>query len=105
MADFRVPFETEWRIGNLDMKPGQVILQGDLGPWNTIWQGDQLTGFIDWDFAHPGERIEDMAQLAYYFIPLRSEAGWQQAGFDTRPDFAHRLLALVEAYTCIHPEK
>lgn len=78
---------------------------GDLGPWNTIWQDDKLTALIDWDFAQPGDRIDDLAQMAYYFVPLRGETGWMEAGFEKRPDMAQRLRALVESYGMFSPEE
>lgn len=48
-----------------------VIRHGDLGPWNSIWDGDRLAGFIDWDFAAPGHALDDVARLAWYAVPLR----------------------------------
>lgn len=98
VVNFVPPADAEWRVGKTEKKPGQIIRHGDLGPWNTIWQNDKLTGLIDWDFAQPGERLEDLAQMAYYFIPLRSEEGWREAGFKERPDFVKRLNTLVSAY-------
>lgn len=90
--------DAEWRIGKCELKPGQIVRHGDLGPWNTIWQNNQLIALIDWDFMQPGERIEDLAQMAYYFVPLRGEAGWSDAGVAERPDFAERLKSLVKSY-------
>ena len=90
--------DTEWRSGKMVKKAGQIIRHGDLGPWNTLWQADTLTGLIDWDFAEPGERITDLAQMAYYFVPLRGEEGWKKAGFAERPNFNARLKTLCMAY-------
>ena len=87
------------------MKQGQIIRHGDLGPWNTIWQGDNLAALIDWDFIQPGKRIEDLAQMAYYFVPLRGEKGWKDAGFVKRPDIAARLLQLTKSYGMYSPEE
>ena len=98
VQDFSLPPNAEWRIGRLGKKPEQIIRHGDLGPWNTLWQSDTLTGLIDWDFAEPGERITDLAQMAYYFVPLRREEGWQKVGFTERPDFKERLKTLCTAY-------
>lgn len=95
---FMPPKDAQWRIGTMPLKPGQIIRHGDLGPWNMLWQNGKLTGLIDWDFAEPGERITDLAQMAYYFVPLRGESGWQNAGFSERPDFYQRLDVLREAY-------
>jgi Phosphotransferase enzyme family len=97
--------DARWRIGKCDMKPGQIIRHGDLGPWNTIWRANDLVALIDWDFAQPGERIEDLAQMAYYFVPLRGELGWRQAGFDDRPLFSERLQVLVSSYGMFDPQQ
>ncbi|WP_446750665.1 phosphotransferase [Streptomyces sp. WZ-12] len=48
-----------------------IIRHGDLGPWNSTWSGDRLSGFIDWDFAAPGHALDDLTQLAWYTVPLR----------------------------------
>lgn len=101
--DLAYPAETEWRTGRAAKEPGQVIRHGDLGPWNTLWDGDTLTGLVDWDFAEPGEAITDLAQMALYFVPLRGEAHWQECGFPKRPDFRRRLDVLCEAYGAIAP--
>lgn len=101
-----VPSEdAHWRIGKCEYRPRQIIRHGDLGPWNTIWQGSKLVGLVDWDFAQPGEKIDDLAQMAYYFVPLRSESGWAEAGFLERPNFAARLKTLVASYGMYSPEQ
>ncbi|HVQ43606.1 MAG TPA: aminoglycoside phosphotransferase family protein [Candidatus Saccharimonadia bacterium] len=98
VADFEPPAEARWRIGKAGKAPGQIIRHGDLGPWNTLWEEGQLVGVLDWDFAEPGERITDVAQLAWYFAPLRGEKGWHEAGFEVRPDFRDRLTVMVQGY-------
>lgn len=105
VEDFDPGKDVEWRIGKADLERGQIIRHGDLGPWNTIWENDNLTALIDWDFIRPGERIEDLAQMAYYFVPLRGEKGWKDAGFTERPDFAARLLQLAHSYGLYSPEE
>jgi len=96
--DLIMPPETEWRSGRAAKIVDQVIRHGDLGPWNTLWQGDRLTGLIDWDFAEPGLPLTDLAQMALYFVPLRGEIHWMEAGFERRPDFRHRLNVLCQRY-------
>jgi hypothetical protein len=97
-VDLELPPETEWRTGPAGKIRGQVIRHGDLGPWNTLWQGDRLTGLIDWDFAEPGDAITDLAQMALYIVPLRGEDHWQECGFPQRPNFARRIDVLCRAY-------
>lgn len=95
---FEPPAGAVWRVGPVEKLPGQIIRHGDLGPWNTLWQGGRLTALLDWDFAEPGERITDLAQLAWYFAPLRGESGWRKAGFTERPDFRARIAVICTAY-------
>ena len=75
-----------------------IVKHGDLGPWNTVWQGTELAGVIDWDFAEPGEGLEDAAQMAWYSIPLRSRSQCRRCGFETIPDLRTRLRLFCEAY-------
>ncbi len=101
--DLILPPETEWRGGPAGKTAGQVIRHGDLGPWNTLWEGERLTGLIDWDFAEPGPPLTDLAQLALYFVPLRGEGHWRECGFPRRPDFQHRVEVICAAYGAFGP--
>ena len=103
--DLVLSAETEWRGGKAEKLPGQVIRHGDLGPWNTLWEDDRLTGLIDWDFAEPGLALTDLAQLALYFVPLRGDDHWRECGFPKRPDFAHRIQVICAAYGSFHPDE
>jgi aminoglycoside phosphotransferase (APT) family kinase protein len=78
--------------------PGQIVRHGDLGPWNTVWAADRLVGLIDWDSVEPGSALEDLAQLAWYTVPLRDDQHARAAGFATPPDRRARLRVLCDAY-------
>ena len=101
--DLNLPSETRWRFGDAAKDVDQVIRHGDLGPWNTLWEGDRLTGLVDWDLAEPGFPITDLAQLAYYFVPLRGERGWREAGFSDTPDYVRRLDVICAGYGAFSP--
>lgn len=98
VRDFIPPPEAEWYVPGVRWQPGQIIRHGDLGPWNSVWQGARLIGLIDWDFAEPGRPLDDVAQMAWYLVPLRGQSHWRAAGFGRRPDLRARLTALCEAY-------
>ncbi len=104
-TNLEMPENTIWRTMAAPKSRGQIIRHGDLGPWNTLWQGDKLTGIIDWEFTAPGNAITDLAQLAWYYIPLRDEAGWRKSGFRQTPDFKHRLEVICDVYGTFNPSE
>ena len=98
MKDFEPPEDAEWYVPQLTWRPGMTIRHGDLGPWNTVWEGQTLKGIVDWDFAEPGGPLCDVSQFAWYAVPLRGEDHWRKAGFPDKPDLKARLLVLSETY-------
>lgn len=52
----------------------EVVCHNDLSPRNTIYQetdeGLRPYAFIDWDYAAPGDRVHDVAQLCWRFLDL-----------------------------------
>lgn len=41
---------------------GTVVVHGDFGPHNMLFDDHcQVTGLLDWEFAHVGEPVEDLA--------------------------------------------
>ncbi|MEV6108086.1 aminoglycoside phosphotransferase family protein [Streptomyces sp. NPDC051940] len=98
VRDFRPPPDARWQGQEEDWRPGLVIRHGDLGPWNSIWAGDRLAGFIDWDFAAPGQALDDLAQLAWYAVPLRPADQQRRAPVSGSRALPARLDALCTAY-------
>lgn len=95
---FEPPPNARWRVPGVSWQPGMIIRHGDLGPWNTIWRNDSLTGLIDWDFAEPGWPLEDVAQMAWQLVPLRGDRMIDEVGLERRPDLRHRLFTLCKQY-------
>ena len=40
---------------------GSVIVHGDFGPQNVLIADDRIDALLDWEFAHIGRPIEDLA--------------------------------------------
>ncbi len=40
---------------------GPVIVHGDFGPQNVLIEGNEITALLDWEFAHIGQPVEDLA--------------------------------------------
>jgi thiamine kinase-like enzyme len=45
--------------------PAEVICHGDFAPYNVVLQGETAVGLIDFDCAHPGPRVWDIAYALY----------------------------------------
>jgi len=102
VADFD-PGEAEYRVGRRSVGAGEVVCHGDLGYWNTVWDGDQLVGLIDWDFAEPGPPVGELAVSAMSVVPFRDDAWAGSVGFQAAPDRRLRLGALCDAYGGVSP--
>ena len=98
VADFVPPADARWIVPDATWQPGQIVRHGDLGPWNSVWRGENLAGFIDWDLAEPGEALDDVAQLAWNAVPLRGPDITRAAGLAEGCDLRARVSTLCQAY-------
>ena len=59
-----VEFATRWLRRNLPEPPARLsLVQGDTGPGQFLFSGSRVTAIIDWEFAHLGDRVLDLAQI------------------------------------------
>lgn len=77
-------------------QPLEVICHGDFAPYNCVFDGDNLTGLIDFDHAHPGSRIWDIAYALYRFAPLAAPSN--PDGYGTLTEQARRLRLFCDSY-------
>ncbi|GLZ78845.1 phosphotransferase [Actinorhabdospora filicis] len=77
-------------------EPAEVICHGDLAPYNCVYREAIPAGLIDFDTAHPGPRVWDLAYAAYRFTPLTDPFG-PEGGFDILRQ-TRRLGLFADAY-------
>lgn len=54
----------DWLERNIPADSGpSVIVHGDAGPGNFLFDGDRVTALLDWELAHYGDPMEDLAQM------------------------------------------
>lgn len=61
-----------WRLPA--RSPAEVVCHGDVAPYNCVVRDGLVTGLIDFDAAHPGPRLWDVAYAVYRFAPLHAPA-------------------------------
>ncbi len=99
VADFRPPTNSMWGYGQANLKSNEIICHGDFGPWNTVWQGEEPVGIIDWDFVLPAKPRFDVLYGLEYAVPFRNdEACLNWHHFPEVPDRKHRVKVFAEAY-------
>ena len=79
-ATFRPAADAVWFTGR-PWQPGLVIAHLDASPWNAVWAGGTLVGFVDWDTASPSRREDDLAFSALTWVPLLTAEIARGAGF------------------------
>jgi hypothetical protein len=103
VSDYSGP--TVWMKESRAPRSGEVICHGDFGPHNLIWRDEEIVGVVDWEWAHPGPAIDDLAFAAWMTIPLRPDEDMQEVGFSAVPDRRERLNALLIGYgKCVAAE-
>jgi hypothetical protein len=91
----------QWLADNVpDDRGPAVVLHGDAGPGNFLYQGDKDTALVDWELTHLGDPMEDLAQiwvrsLIQPFVAMREVFAAYQAASGRPVDVArvkyHRL--------------
>jgi aminoglycoside phosphotransferase (APT) family kinase protein len=54
-----------------------VLVHGDPGPGNFMYEGDRVNAITDWEFAHLGDPDEDWVYMATIRGPSMSKEEWQ----------------------------
>lgn len=98
MHDTTAGIASEWLEGwqHPPREPVEVICHGDYAPYNCLFEGDCLTGVIDFDNAHPGPRLWDISYAVYRFSPLTAPSNPENSG--SIADQSRRARLFCDAY-------
>ncbi|WP_290866248.1 phosphotransferase [Hamadaea sp.] len=61
-------------------EPAEVVCHSDAAPYNTVFRSGHPVALIDFDTAHPGPRVWDVAYAVYRFVPLGGPANHDRRG-------------------------
>jgi len=104
VADFVAPAGATWRAW-LGSTGGPIIRHGDLWPSNVVFRSGRPAALIDWEFAQPGTRLDDLASAAKHWVPLMSDERARADGWTTPLDRMVRLRLLCDAYGLDHVDR
>lgn len=90
-----------WLARNVpDDRGPPVVLHGDAGPGNFLYNGSEVAALIDWELTHLGDPMEDLAQiwvrsLIQPFVPMAQVFAAYEAASGSKVELArvkyHRL--------------
>jgi len=87
-----------WREYELPMHDAEIVCHGDAGPWNVVYRDGLPVALIDWDGAQPNMSVNELASIAWHFVPLGPDDVLRACGFTEPFDTGKRLRVLCQAY-------
>jgi Phosphotransferase enzyme family len=82
-----IQLSIDWLAGNIPANlPAPVIVHGDAGPANFLYKDGKVTALLDWELAHYGDPMADLAMLCLRmlfqpFVPIpQAFAAYEAAG-------------------------
>lgn len=93
-ADYAAAHAEGWQLPV--RPPVEVVCHSDFAPYNCVLDGTTAVGMIDFDTAHPGPRVWDVAYSVYRWAPLTDPTNAD--GFGTIEQQAARARDFCDAY-------
>ena len=99
VRDFRPRAEAGWAAHPGTFDDGDLVRHGDFGPWNLVWRGTRPISILDWDYAWPGQPIQDVAYALEYVAPFRGDEECARLlRYPAPPDRRRRVELFAGAY-------
>lgn len=98
-ATFVPPADATWqpwftRADGLDAVYGH----GDVGPWNIVARDGLPVAFIDWEFAGPVDRLDEVAHAGWLNAQLHGDDVATIAALPSAAERARQLRLFVDGY-------
>lgn len=98
-ATFVAPPDATWQPWfTRSARPDAIYGHGDLGPWNIVARDGCPVGFIDWEFAGPVDRLDEVAQVAWLNAQLHDDDVAARSQLPPAGDRARQLGLFADAY-------
>jgi Ser/Thr protein kinase RdoA (MazF antagonist) len=98
-ASFEPSDEAVWQDWfTRDNRPGAIIGHGDPGPWNIVARDGLPVALIDWEFAGPVDRIDEVAHAAWLNVQLHDDDVARLNGLPSNERRAAQLRLFLDGY-------
>ena len=98
VRDFMPSPSAHWQFRPRPLRRGEIICHHDFAPYNAVFRGTSMLGMIDWECAGPGTVKEEMAFLAWQWVPLAFRKRELDIGSVPDVDPVARLRLLLDSY-------
>lgn len=104
VAGFRPSGAVEWRFGSCVLPDDEIVCHLDVAVYNVV-VGFDATGepvlrcVIDWDVTGPGTPLDDVAFMAWNFLPCFDEPAHSDS------EVVRRLVLLADSYGVFSPSE
>ncbi len=93
----------DWYIHRPAADP--IISHGDIGPWNVIAHDGLPVAWVDWDYAGPVDRLDEVAEAARLHCQLHGDDVDRVQGLLSPPRRAEQVRIFADAYGLDHAER
>jgi Phosphotransferase enzyme family len=98
VSDYRPPDDSRWRFATGGCHGSEIVCHNDVGPPNVVFsEAGEVVGLIDWEMAAPARATNDIAHVAWWWVPLVHPALAARIGAQ-EADVTSRLMMVSDAF-------
>ena len=98
-SSFTPPPDARWSAWPLrDDGPDAVVSHCNIAPWNIVIRGGEPVGLIEWQYAGPTDRLNEVAVTGWYCAQLHDDDVAARVGLPDAPERAAWLKTFLDSY-------
>lgn len=99
VSGYRPGDDSHWRFATGGCRGDEIVCHNDVGPTNVVFsETGNVVGVIDWEMAAPAQPSNDMAHVAWWWVPLVHPALSTRLGAPVESDVTSRLTMVSDAF-------
>lgn len=99
VSDYQPSSDARWRFATGSCPGGEIVCHNDIGPPNVVFsKSGAIVGLIDWETVAPAPASNDIAHVAWWWVPLVHPAVAARVGTPAASDLAARLRLVSDSF-------